>query len=1357
MKKKLFLFSVLCAILTGALAQTVAAHLSKPLAKVEINNLTKDLLNEPAPLAESNAHRINGLRKVNAPAQQGNVEEVVVDLWGSVGEIMAFSENTSYDPETNTITFPGNVATNIFLSGVNDGAYYAWVSSKEQTYHFSGKLSSDGYAVVDPCIVYQRGDQFYIMNSTQVVLDETNGYSADFNISAFNSTSQDEVLFVVFVIEEGVAGTITSTENSLSYSYQTIIAQKWSEESDLPGLGIANNVDPEQAYTILCEDGVTTLGLYYDGDLSVTGINTTASEVALPHNIITLDGNATTISHFGYNEMDWSGAPNLSQLDIRPAREVRASFSNSNVTDLYIGEGCSINNDYSGNSNVYLHIPYGSNRYDYDWQEFKRVLVGDEQPEYPTSTNSDWVIAGENEGDYFGIVLRDNVYRIGEIFTTKDSISLPIGTPAAGGMYYIRGIGNDSNHGSGTLCRNAPNLKSITIPNSYNSVNIYWSSNPIIELHMQGDVPSTNWSLPSSLSVYVTESYYSNYINNSAWSSANILPDGWDFEWMVVNVTRKGEFAQTYIEMTDADWSLAKNVKVTGALNATDLGNIKNLTSLMKLDLREAEFTELPASFLYNKTSVTEVVFPESLTAISTYAFYYCSNLRKVIAPGVKAVGSQAFYNCIKLVEFDIQDVTEIKSSAFYHCSLFTPTQLSPELSILESDSFSYSGITEFTIPNGISTISSSLFSHCQHLQKVTLPNTVTTISSDAFYGCTSLTDINLPNGLTEIGSSAFRDCTHLIDINLPEGMTEIGYRAFYGCSSIGNITLPSTLQSIGSGIFNNCTTLTAVKCKAIVPPVTNGEFTSGIDLNHCTLYIAPFTIDAYRAAQDWNRFYIMKPLDEPVKNIYINRPMSFDLLSEDNAVLQENPNMTLDYTASGSTSVGQLSASGDGTLSAGLFSIHHYFYRRTNSSDRRTTLVNKAENMRADSVMCTITFEKNCWHFISFQYDVEMEDILALNNTDFVIRQYNSINRASGDELASTWENVPADGTLEAGKGYIIQVANNSTDENGYTQKATVCFPSRNVVTKNRLFTSNNVIVPLEEYPAEFAHNRSWNLVGNPYPCYYDMHYLMDDFTAPIVLWKGTTYQAYSPVDDDIILRPNEAFFIQRPLDVEQMVFGTEGRMHYDDAYNANTTPGIYGAPAKVNSERSVFNFTIDGLGCNDRTRIVMNEKASMDYEISCDASKFFAEVSEGAEIYVNSGVKYDICERPFADGTAVLGTRIAQEGVYTLTLTGRSIDGWNVILKDTETGAVVDLTEQSYSFNAKTGTLQSRFALTFNAPGESSIENIVASENGNVRIVNTAGITVYEGKLDEFKTQAQAGVYIVVGAEKAYKVVIK
>lgn len=1363
MKKTLLTFGVMSAVVCGTLAYSAMEPgiLSKTGAS---GDDTKES-NEKVGQEQKNSKVLPGNLTLNAASfelakskiqsdetgkpnrlPEAGENEVVVDLWGTAEHILSAINVEGYtiDQTVNTIQFPATTdQSNWIFTGAteaNGGYQYAWYADGSQRYFFTGHIEATGAANVYGCIFYVNNDNnnIYISSTHQVVLDESNGFAADFRVEARGIPEGSPICAGwISAGDEGV--TITASGMELYYTYKSFAAEKWTPENDLPGLGISNGGYADNCYIVKCEDGVTTLGVYYNGSLYVTGMNTTAAHVALPEHI-TIDGNVCNINYFGDNtDMDWSNCPNLTSLEIGSDVYVVPHFDSSTITDLYIGRGTSFNFT-TGYNNIYLHIPYGVNRYDYSGCDFKRVLVGDELPTYPETEISDWVIAGETEGEYFGIKVYDGYYRIAEIFTSNESVTLPIGTPAANGNYYVRGFGLDSNLGYGTLCAHATGLKSVTVPESYTNINVSWYYNPISELHMQGDVPETRWSVDSNITVYVAEqAYYSNYENNSNWSNATLLPEGWDFEWMTINVGRKGEFAQTYIEMNGADWSLGTYVKVTGELNASDLKNMKNLTKLRKLDLSEAVFTALPDEFLSNTEGLVEVSLPEILTAIPSNAFYNCTRLLKVTAPGVTSVGRYAFYNCRNLSDFDISGVTVIDYNAFSNCWKFNPAVISSDLKTLGESAFYNTGVTEVVIPDGINKISTSAFASCHALTKVTLGANVYNIEYNAF-----------------------SDCENLKEINLPENLSTIGESAFNGCRSLEEITLPSTLQSISGSAFNNCESLTSVKCKAVVPPSATNSFTNGVNMNVCTLYVAPFALDFYRDTEYWNEFFIMKPLDEPVKNIYVKRPMSFDLLSEDNAVLQGNPNMTLTFGYDNRTytnTVGQLSATGDGTLSAGIFWIDHSVTRRDNNyNDYRPSLVNNAENMRADSVLCTMHLEKNYWHFISFQYDVQMKDIFGANGTDFVIRKYNGQNRATGDGSVSNWENVPADGVLEAGKGYIIQAANNLSDESGNSYNATVCFPSRNTVTKNKLFTSNNIIVPLEEFVSEFAHNRSWNLVGNPYPCYYDMHALQEDFYTPITLWRGRSYQAYSPIDDDIILRPNEAFFVQRPLDAEQMVFGAEGRMHYDAAMASEANPGAKAPALEASiSGRSVFNFTVSGNGSDDRARIVMNDAARMDYELNRDASKFFAETAMGTEVFVSGDVNYAICERPLGDGLAKLGMRLAQRGEYTISLDGRNINGWTVILTDTETGATVNLCESAYSFDAEAGVNPDRFLLTFINPG-TSIDEVNAADNSLFgQVYDASGMKVFEGEISEFKASAEAGIYIVVCNGKASKILIK
>ena len=182
----------------------------------------------------------------------------------------------------------------------------------------------------------------------------------------------------------------------------------------------------------------------------------------------------------------------------------------------------------------------------------------------------------------------------------------------------------------------------------------------------------------------------------------------------------------------------------------------------------------------YDRKKITEVVIPDSVTAISSYAFYGCSALEKVtIGKNVKSIGNFAFSDCRSLESVEIPDsVTTIGKEAFWQCFA------------LES----------VVIGDGVTTIGDSAFWNSRKLKSLTLGKSVETIDDHAFQDC-AITSVELPASVRTIGNYAFYG-SPLESLTLPEGVETIGYVAF-SCSSTDGFTsikIPASVKLICSG-----------------------------------------------------------------------------------------------------------------------------------------------------------------------------------------------------------------------------------------------------------------------------------------------------------------------------------------------------------------------------------------------------------------------------------------------------------------------------------------------------------------------------------------------------------------------------
>lgn len=888
--------------------------------------------------------------------------------------------------------------------------------------------------------------------------------------------------------------------------------------------------------------------------------------------------------------------------------------------------------------------------------------------------------------------------------------------------------------------------------------NIVYNCPQLQRIKVNAEVPPTLGSLDNNsyyedgyrtyhyIRIVIPRESFHAYRLVNAWNNRTVLIGGDEGVTVSTGKIAAGDLGHVVIEEAGYLQEVNKLI-IEGELNADDWSKIKQMTNLTEVDLSKALIDEIPNEAFNGRWAIDKVLLPPTLKKIGTYAFQGTALTSVNIPDNVETIEGYAFRNARQLQEVHLPDsLTSLGTNAFEFCSSLHTVKIPTKLKEIPSYTFQQcKSLQSVELHDSITGIGDYSFTNCD-LREITLPKSTTWIGQNTFDGNTNLSKITLNEGLIDIGlyafrntaidtlncpstlrsirNSAFAGCSNLRQINLNEGLTRIEWSALAN-NKATEIVLPSSLEYCSRSAFDRCDSLVTIEARSVMPPNTDGNCPlSGTDLTKAVLYVPVWSLSEYQLAPGWNQFYTFRTSDFMPQYVKVNKDFYFTLRDELDP--DYRPDIELTYTSNQITDSqgnsdyqhGNLTISGRSKLAVNDFSmVLSPFYKYTkdgngyydNTALIPTCLIVKGE-MRAENVTINLWNATERWQFVSFPFDVKVSDIVPVDSTtSWVIRGHSGAERAAGN-TAAVWQNLSADDVLQAGKGYIMQCYK-PNDENGnrYIGAQFTVRPLTTTVNRQQIFNADNRTVALEEHLAEFEHNRSWNLIGNPYPSYFDTRFL--DFEAPFMVWNSYrgNYEAYSPVDDSYILAPAEAFFVQRPVDQESITFLKDGRqtdryartlVEEEPASAPQRIRAAYDSNSHTAAQRTVFNITLakDGQQA-DRTRVVINEAATMQYDLSRDAAKFTGTEPTVSQIFtINGATRYAINERPLNNGQALLGLHFGTDGTYTIGLSNQP-DG-QITLEDRLTGTKQQLNGTAgYSFTAKAGDSTDRFVLHFDA----------------------------------------------------------
>lgn len=580
-----------------------------------------------------------------------------------------------------------------------------------------------------------------------------------------------------------------------------------------------------------------------------------------------------------------------------------------------------------------------------------------------------------------------------------------------------------------------------------------------------------------------------------------------------------------------------------------------------------------------------------------------------------------------------------------------------------------------------------------------------------------------------------------------------LGSNLFTCCNHIDVLELPASLD------FIDCDALSGVNPKKII-----NNLRPDVELCYNPFsgmqprYVVANTTMLLEVYNPINT--MVEPANDTIRDIYVSygyayeEPLiGYDLVVDQAMVLDEetipavqDPAVII-YSTMYDTVCGHLDVPVTTSLHMSKFVMRHYYgeespfarfqqevnwgtpYFSIGYDGVNTTLVTDGI-LTADTVMLRNKLFNNTWYFTGLPFNQKVSDILTGEHQYYCIRRFDAARQAAA-EYDDVWVDVQPEDTLHAGEGFIIQTYTPTDDPQELT------YTAMNDAAKQNIFTPSVQSLPLQHHPAEQVWDANWNFVVNPYPCFYDTRKIGGNGIITVYnnqMKYETYYESYSIRDDYYVLMPNEGFLYQAAAGENALRMPLEGRQHsaraagisYQHPYVEWNNDSVWRTPER--ETRTILNFYLEQNSNKDRARVVLNEVASMDYEVGVDAAKLFAPGSTAAQLYAEQGgAKQSILERPTGNGIVYLGVKLMKAGDCTISIP--ETKGMDIMMLDTETNVMTNLSLTDYTFFGTPGENSGRFIIGL--VGEATFLDYITGNSGKdvVKVIENGHVYILRG----------------------------